>query len=76
MPHNWQSSKLTIREGASYGADGIGLLATAAGGDWAFSYFEGSGTRIGGIFIVAPIVLGLGLIIQVIGIINAGIKKA
>jgi len=57
------------------GADGIGPLAIMAGGGRAFTFFEGSGAWVSGVFIAASIVFGLGLITQVIGMINAGILK-
>lgn len=55
------------------GADGIGPIATAAGGGRAFMFFEGSGMRVSGIFIAASIFFGVGLISQVIGIFHTGL---
>jgi len=55
------------------GADGIGPLATAAGGGRALAFFEGSGRWIGGIFVAASVVFGFGLITQVIGVLQAGL---
>jgi hypothetical protein len=57
------------------GADGIGPLASMAGGGSAFTFFEGSGMWVSGVFIAASIIFGLGLIIQVIGLIRAGMLK-
>lgn len=60
---------------AGLGADGIGPLATAAGGGQALMFFEGSGKWVSGIFIAASITFGIGLITQVIGAIQAGLLK-
>lgn len=57
------------------GADGIGPLATAAGGGRAFTFFEGSGMRVSGVFITASIFFGVGLIIQVIGVSHTGLLR-
>lgn len=57
------------------GADGIGPLASVAGGGSAFTFFEGSGIWVSGVFIAASIIFGLGLITQVIGLIQAGMIK-
>ncbi len=57
------------------GADGIGSLATAAGGGRAFTFFEGSGILVSGVFIAASIFFGVGLISQVIGVSHAGLLK-
>ena len=57
------------------GADGIGPLAIAAGGGRAFTFFEGSGMRISGVFIAASIFFGVGLISQVIGVFHGGLLK-
>ena len=59
----------------SLGADGIGPLASVAGGGSAFTFFEGSGMWVSGVFIAASILFGVGLITQVIGLINAGILR-
>ena len=55
------------------GADGIGPLATVAGGGQALMFFEGSGEWVSGIFITASIIFGIGLITQVTGLIQAGL---
>lgn len=60
---------------AGLGADGIGPLATAAGGGQALMFFEGSDKWVSGIFIAASITFGIGLITQVIGAIQAGLLK-
>jgi len=57
------------------GADGIGPIASKAGGGSAFAFFEGSGIWVSGVFIAASIIFGLGLMIQVIGLIQAGMLK-
>jgi len=57
------------------GADGIGPLATAAGGGRAAIFFEGSGMLVSGVFITASILFGFGLIIQVIGILHTGLLQ-
>ncbi len=57
------------------GADGIGPLATVAGGGIALTFFEGSGIWVSGVFIAASVLFSLGLITQVIGLIHAGILK-
>ena len=53
------------------GADGIGPLATEAGGNQAHVFFDGSGFMIGGVFTAASIVFGIGLIIQITGVVRA-----
>jgi hypothetical protein len=58
-----------------FGADGIGPLANMAGGGSSFGFFEGSGIWVSGVFIAASIIFGLGLIIQVIGMVNLGMLK-
>jgi hypothetical protein len=57
------------------GADGIGPLASVAGGGSAFTFFEGSGMWVSGVFIAASILFGVGLITQVIGLIHAGMLR-
>ena len=57
------------------GADGIGPLASVAGGNSAFTFFEGSGMWVSGVFIAASILFGLGLITQLIGLIHAGMLR-
>ena len=57
------------------GADGIGPLATSAGGGMALSFFEGSGIWVSGIFIVASASFGIGLITQVVGLHHVGLLK-
>ena len=57
------------------GADGIGPLSTVAGGGSAYMFFEGSDTWVSGVFIAASVIFGFGLIVQVIGLIHAGILK-
>ena len=57
------------------GADGIGPLATAAGGGRAFTFFEGSGMRVSKVFIAASVFFGIGLISQVIGVSHTGLLK-
>jgi|GEM_PF-1227447 len=53
------------------GADGIGPLATVASGASAQTFFEGSGMWVSGVFIAASVLFGLGLIMQVSGILRA-----
>jgi len=57
------------------GADGIGPLATMAGDGRAYTFFEGSGMWVSGIFIAASIIFSLGLFAQLVALINAGILK-
>lgn len=57
------------------GADGIGPLATAAGGGRALMFFEGSGIWVGGVFTAASVIFGAGLITQIIGVSHAGLLK-
>lgn len=55
------------------GADGIGPLATDAGGGRALMFFEGSAIWVSSVFITASIIFGLGLITQVMGVIRASL---
>ena len=57
------------------GAHGIGLIATMEGGGSPYTFFKGSGMWVGAVFIAASVIFGFGLIIQVIGLIHAGILK-
>ena len=41
----------------------------------AYTFFEGSGMWVSGIFIAASIILSLGLLTQLVTLINAGILK-
>jgi hypothetical protein len=57
------------------GADGIGPIASIAGGGRASTFFEGSGMWVSGVFITASVILGLGFIVQTAGLNQAGILK-
>jgi hypothetical protein len=57
------------------GADGVGPIAISAGGGKASMFFEGSGTMVTGLFIAASVLFGIGLISQVIGLIQADLLK-
>jgi len=46
-----------------------------AGGGSPYTFFEGSGMWVSGVFIAASIMFGFGPIIQLIGLIHAGILK-
>jgi len=58
---------------AGLGADGIGPIASAAGGGTAVAFFEGSGAWITGVFVTAAITFGLGLIAHAAGLNRAGL---
>lgn len=58
------------------GADGVGPLATEAGGGRALTFFEGSGIWVTGVFISASIILGLGIIAQVIGVLHTSLLRS
>jgi len=57
------------------GADGVGPLATAAGGGRALMFFDGSGMMVAGLFIAASAIFGIGLVSQVIGLNHTGLLK-
>ena len=57
------------------GADGVGPLAVAGGGGRALTFFEGSSTWVSGTFIIASLMFGLGLVVQVVGVIRSGLLK-
>lgn len=57
------------------GADGIGPLATDAGGGRALTFFEGSGIWVMGVFVSASVVFGLGIVTQVIGLLHTNLLK-
>lgn len=58
---------------AGLGADGIGPVAVAAAGGQARVFFDGSSTWIGGLFVAASMTFALGLVVQLIGVIRAGV---
>lgn len=51
---------------AGLGADGIGPLATAAAGERAGLFFDGSGVWVTGVFMAGSMLFGVGLVLQVI----------
>jgi hypothetical protein len=60
---------------AGLGADGIGPIASAAGGGTAEAFFEGSGAWITGVFVTAAMTFGLGLMAHAAGLLRAGLLK-
>jgi hypothetical protein len=50
------------------GADGVGPIAIISGGSQASVFFEGSGMMVTGIFMAGIILIGFGLINQIIGL--------
>lgn len=55
---------------AGSGADGIGPIAVRAGSATPVLFFEGSGWWVSGVFVIATLVLGVGLIALVIAAIH------
>lgn len=69
----WLATTGGILYAIGLGVDGIGPLATVAGGGQAIAFFDGSAAYVPPIFIAASLLFGMALIIQVISLIKIGL---